>query len=252
MINPYFEGKGITLYHGDALVILQQLQSDSIDAVITDPPYGINFQSTRRPATERFDKIANDKRPFIWWLYDAYRITKLGGALACFHRWNVQEDFKRAIYLAGYDIRSQIIWDREHHGLGDVRRMFAPQHDSIWFATKGDFRFPNGRPKSVLRERRLSGSALTHPNEKPVGLLVQLCDSITRSGDLILDPFAGSGSTLAAAALRGRKAIGIELDERYCEHIAARIEQLQVELTQDARHAAEWEGPDGSSPVRVI
>lgn len=68
--------------HGDCLTVLRQMEAGSVDMVITDPPYGMDYQSNRprsKDPTARFEKIANDKSPFIWWLYDALRVLKEGG-----------------------------------------------------------------------------------------------------------------------------------------------------------------------------
>lgn len=217
---------------GDSLEEMRKIEDCTIDAVITDPPYGIDFQSARRTdASKRLKKIANDKQPFVWWLHDAYRVTKEGGSLICFCRWDVQEDFRRAIEWAGYTVKSQVVWDREHHGMGDLKGAFAPQHDVIWFATKGKFSFPNKRPKSVIRSKRLSAEKLTHPNEKPVDLMEQLIESVTGVGETVLDPFAGSGSTIVATKNKGRIGIGIEIDEEYVA--IARRRESEAEETKD-------------------
>ena len=73
-----------TLINDDALTVLRQMQDDSIDFIITDPPYGVDFQSGRVEKARRKDKIANDKSPFIWWLYDAYRVLTGGGGCPLF------------------------------------------------------------------------------------------------------------------------------------------------------------------------
>lgn len=215
-----------TIIHGDTLDVLRCFDDEQFDAVVTDPPYGIRY----RP--NRFDSIANDDAPYVWWLSDAYRLTRSGGALLCFCRWDVQEAFKAAIGWAGFTVRSQVIWDRDAHGIGDVHASFAPRHDVIWFATKGRFAFPNGRPPSVIKAMRLPGDALCHPNQKPVSLMRQLVRAVTRRGDVLLDPFAGSGSTLVAAAHEGRYAVGIELDAEYVEIAVerCRAEEMQTNL----------------------
>ena len=223
-MKPYYSHGGITIYHGDCREILPHLEP--VDLVLTDPPYGMAYQSARRTdKAQRKPKIANDERPFIWWLYDAFKFTKDRGSLLCFCDWKRQDIFKSAIETAGYDIKSHIIWDREHQGMGDLKGEFAPQHDVIWFGVKGRFEFPSERPKSVVRALRLSGEALTHPNEKPVSLLSQLIRVTTLKGQSVLDPFMGSGTTLQAAKDLGRKAIGIEIEERYCEIAAKRLRQ---------------------------
>jgi len=112
----------------------------SIGLIATDPPYGISYQSARRTDRSKWKpKIANDGQPYVWWLYDAYRLLEDGGGLLCFCRWDVQEAFRLAITWAGFSVRAQIIWDRVVHGMGDLTGTPGPQHDVIWFATKGRF-----------------------------------------------------------------------------------------------------------------
>ena len=105
------------ILHGDCLDVMRDLPAGSVDAVITDPPYGIDYQSAwRTDKADWLDKISNDEKPFIWWVYDAARILKVGGAMLVFCRWDVQEPFRMAMELAGLDIRSQVIWDRQVDG----------------------------------------------------------------------------------------------------------------------------------------
>ncbi len=203
---------------GDCRDLMRTLAPNSVDAVITDPPYGVNYQPD-----PKFKRIANDERPYVWWLPDAYRVLKDGGALLCFCPWRTSEPFRLAIEWAGFKIRSQIVWDREWHGQGDLTASFGPRHDLIWFATKGKFAFPNKRPVSVIRSKRISAGALVHPTEKPIDLMQQLVEAVTPTGGVVLDPFAGSGATLHAAREAGRHSIGIELDPDYVTLIEKRL-----------------------------
>lgn len=217
------------LREGDCLTIMRSMPDEYVEAIITDPPYGIDYQSARRTDKSKWHpKIDNDGKPFIWWLYDAYRVTKDGGVLICFCRWDTQEIFKQAIEIAGYEIKSQVIWDRDVHGMGDLKSSFAPRHDIIWFAVKGKFEFPDKRPSSVIKCQRLEGLTMIHPNEKPVDLMRCLIGFVTKKGDTILDPFAGSGSTLVAAIQDERKCVGIEINPKYCQIIRERISKPQM------------------------
>jgi site-specific DNA-methyltransferase (adenine-specific) len=222
------------IYNEDCLIGLKKLEAKSVDAIITDPPYGIDFQSARRIESERFDKIESDDKPFIWWLYDAYRVLKDTGCLICFCRWDVQDAFKQAIEWAGFKVKSQVIWDRQIHGLGDLNGQFAPRHDVIWFATKGDFAFKNGRPQSVISIQRVNAEKLIHPTEKPVSLLRHLVEKVSSEGNVILDPFVGGGSTMIACSQINRQYIGFEIDKGYYETALSRLKQktLQGVLTQ--------------------
>ena len=211
------------LIHGDSLTVLRQMEPESVDAIITDPPYGINYVS---PTGAR---IQNDTAPFIWFLYDAFRVLKPGssgrGTLVCFTRWDVQQVFIDAIRLAGFIVKSEVIWDKIQHGMGDLKSQFAPSHENIIFAVKGKFSFPGHRPKDLITHRKLPGSQMIHPTEKPVPLLADLITAVTKPGDLILDPFAGSGSTLVAAKKPGRRFTGIELDDVHYAKAQRRIEE---------------------------
>lgn len=224
--------------NADCLTVLRQMEAGSVDMVITDPPYGVDYQS-RRPKSKdpsaRFEKIANDKAPFIWWLYDAFRVLKEGGGALCFSRWDVQQVFMDAMSLAGFTVKSVLVWDRIGHGMGDLKGNFAPCYDTCIFATKGRYQLPGKRPKDVIRCQRVNGAELVHPNEKPITLMRELIEATTAPGALILDPFAGSGSTLAAAALTGRQYIGIEISAEY--HAIAQqraLEALKTRLLKGA------------------
>lgn len=220
-----------TIICSDCLPILKGLPDKSVDCVITDPPYGIDFQSARRTDRSQWKpKIANDERPFTEWLPDAYRVLKTGGRLICFCRWDVQDEFKLSIAQSGFEVKSQLVWDKVVHGMGDLQGEFAPQHEVMWYATKGRYVFLNKRPKTILRYQRVSPEALLHPNEKPVDLLKDLILSLSLSSDIVLDCFAGSGTTCVAAELLGRKWIGIELDPNYCDIARRRVKEAKEQF----------------------
>ena len=196
------------------------MPDESVNAIITDPPYGINYVS------QTGARINNDKAPFIWFLYDAFRVLKSGGTLLCFTRWDVEQTFIDAIELAGFRVKSEVIWDKVYHGMGDTKAAFAPAHENIVFAIKGKYSFPGGRPKDLVTFSKLGSAQMIHPTEKPVGLIANLITAVTKPDDLILDPFAGSGSTLVAAKKSGRRFIGVELDDEYYEKARRRIEEV--------------------------
>jgi site-specific DNA-methyltransferase (adenine-specific) len=212
------------IYNEDCLIGMRKIEDESIDMIITDPPYGISYQSAWRPDKEkRHAKIKNDSQPFIWFLHDGFRVLKDGGGILCFCRWDTQNAFMNAMQWAGFKVRSSIVWNREQHGSGDVRTTFAPMHENILFGAKGRFEFPdNKRPKDVISCMRLHGNK-THPNEKPVKLLEELISYTTREGDTVLDPFIGSGVLPEACIRTGRKYIGFEIDKGYFEAARERI-----------------------------
>ena len=153
------------------------------------------------------------------------------GGVLCFARWDVQQTFMDALRLAGLTVKSVIVWDKKAHGMGDLKGSFAPRYEVVIFATKGRFELPGKRPDDLIACAKVGNQNLTHPNEKPVELLEQLIEATTTPGALILDPFAGSGSTLVAAAKTGRQYIGIEIDEHYSQLAANRAAEHQKGAT---------------------
>lgn len=208
----------------DALAVLADLPNGCVDALITDPPYGMSFQSWWCKDGPRFDRIVGDDQPAVEFLPAAVKSMRQGGAAFVFCEWRRQEVFRFAMESAGLTVRSQCIWDREVHGMGDLGASFAPCHDVGWFATSGDgFGFHATRPQSVLRFQRVAANRLSHPAEKPIALMRHLVRCLAPRGGLILDPFGGSGTTAVAAVLEGRRAITCEIVPEHAETARKRL-----------------------------
>lgn len=204
------------LYNQDCIEGIQGLPDGTIDCCITDPPYGIGYQSAWRSDREQWKpKILNDESPFIDWIEPIYNKLKDGGRLICFYRWDVQDEFLEEIKRVGFQVKSQIVWDKVIHGMGDLSGEFAPQHELIIYATKGRYEFSSTRPKTIYRCPRINGADLIHPNEKPVALLAAIIRDITTPNEIIIDPFGGSFSTAIAATREGRRIISFELHPEY-------------------------------------
>lgn len=217
----------------DCLRGMQEIPDQSIDLIIADPPYGIDFQSSKRAKGERLAKIANDKRPYIWWLLEAHRVLKDTGALITFFRWDVQDAFLKALELADLKCNGVCVWNKGGFGMGDLKRQFASVHELFSFSPKAGFSFPGKRPSSVLSVPKVSNNNLVHPNQKPVELIAQLIETLTPSSSpnevTVLDPFMGSGTTAVAAIRTGRNFIGFELDEKYYAIAQERVAAEQEE-----------------------
>lgn len=202
--------------HGDCMDLMKELEDDSIDACITDPPYGIGYQSARRIDTSEWKpKIENDEEPYTEWIKPLYEKMAGGGRLICFYRWDVQDAFLDEIQSAGFMVKSQIVWDKGVHGMGDLTGEFAPQHELMLYATKGRYEFKGTRPKTIYRSQRIDPNKLVHPNQKPLPLLRAIIKDITEPGELILDPFGGSFTTYVAAIREKRRAISYEKSDVY-------------------------------------
>ncbi len=218
------------IHQGDCLELLKQIPDNSIDCIITDPPYGIDYQSARRTDKTLWKpKIANDKTPFVWFLKDAFRVLKENSCLICFTRYDTENAFRQAMKWAGFTPKAQIIWDKEIHGMGDLNGDFAPQHENLIFATKGKFKFPSTRPRTILRFQRVNAEKLIHPNEKPVKLLENLIQSLTTEEETVLDCFIGGGSLAVACKNTRRNFIGIELNPTYVEIANKRLNQTTLD-----------------------
>jgi site-specific DNA-methyltransferase (adenine-specific) len=237
-MRPYYEEAGVTIYHGDCREVATGLGDGSMDLIVTDPPYGVRWSSGLRMLA--FDDIANDDGcldvPHV--LDEMLRVLRNCRHAYIFGRFD----------WAGTRIRQavELIWDKGQIGPGDLSLPWGPQHEVITFGvyvqsdknTRDNYGRLSARLRrgSVLRVPRYNATAVDlHPTEKPVDLLRQLIESSSILGDVVFDPFAGVGSTLVAARMEGRTAIGIEIDERYCEIAAERLRQgvLPIELPSE-------------------
>lgn len=212
------------LIQGDCLEVMKTLPDESVDFIITDPPYGITYQSTwLTDKSAWFPKIKNDEAPFVDFIPESFRILKSGGGMISFYRWDVQEAFLSSFADAGFHAKAQLIWDKVIHGMGDPKGSFAPQHECALFLEKGAWKVPGKRPKSIYRVCRVDAEKMVHPTEKPIMLIEKMITDISHKGDTILDCFMGSGSTGIACVNTERDFIGIELDQNYFDIASGRI-----------------------------
>ena len=217
------------LYHMDCMEGMAQFPDKYFGAIITDPPYGIDFQSARRIKSFRKHKILNDKQPFTEWIRLAYNKMKDEAYLISFYRWDVQEEFLGAIKNAGFKVCGQIVWDKIIHGMGDLTGSIAPQHELAIFATKGKYIFPGKRPKSIYREMRVNADQMIHPNEKPKNLILRLLRDFGIYTP-ICEPFAGSGVMPLICENLKIDWIAFEIDKDYYEAASKRIEVYKAQL----------------------
>lgn len=214
------------LLRGDCLELLRDIPDKSIDLILTDPPYGIDYQSQRRKDKASWKpKIINDKKPFTGFIPELKRILKPTGAFFIFTRWDVQQKFITEINDADLHVKNVIIWDKVVHSMGDLKRAYGSRYESIIFGNEKEFRFNNGRPTDIITCKRVNPNKLIHPTEKPISLLETLISQTTKKNNMVLDLFMGSGSTGVACANTGREFIGIELDNKYFEIAERRINE---------------------------
>jgi len=212
-MTPYYSHKGITIYHGDCREILPHLPK--VDLVLTDPPYGIDYQSSWRIDWDRKEKIHGDDE-FPLWIFD---LLQPSVAMMVWCRWDILKKLPTP--------KSFIVWDKGCHSMGDLKHEFGRQWEACAFYPGESHSFIK-RPVDIIRTARINPERLIHPNEKPVSAIIPLIKC--HPSDTILDPFMGSGTTLVAAKQLGRKAIGIEIEEKYCEIAVNRLAQEVLPL----------------------
>ena len=222
-----------TLYQGDCLEILPTL--DKVDAVVTDPPYGIGDIVGAYGREGRV--IAGDSDLFLVAATSRIIRQKWQGIwVAMFYSPRVSLGFYAN--TAPLDVSDQIIWDKKAPGLG---RGVRYQHENICLFSSGPPQKPIKDCFSVIKSYRVGK---IHPHEKPVGLMRSIIRILP--GETILDPFMGSGTTGVACAKLGRKFIGIELEPKYFDIACQRIEKAydQPDLFVEPPKKAEQAGLD--------
>jgi site-specific DNA-methyltransferase (adenine-specific) len=215
-MTPYWQDDLVTLYHGDCREILPDL--DPVDLVLTDPPYGINYVSNH--TTGRGTRpITNDGVRLAIAMQRAVIPVLRTQHVLWFTRWDVWPDVWMELGPF-FPLRGLLVWDKGDPGMGDLSH-WGPSYELI--ASAGYGKTTGSRDQSVLRYPKVPTDRRVHPTEKPQRLLQYLIDKLNPA--TVLDPFAGGGSTLIAARAVGRRGIGVEIDERYCEASARRLAQ---------------------------
>lgn len=226
------------LKNGDARVLIDELEDKSAKLLLTGPPYGMGYKSNRRWASEASRVIAGDgsEEAFVL-LEDVLRMAlpKLAddAHVLVFCSWRGELHVRFILERAGLTVKGSLVWVKEEHSAGDVKGSFAPLHERIVHAVKGNPEVTPRKPDvfQVSRAKREM-----HPMEKPVELLKQLIECTTSEGDLVLDPFAGSGSTCIAALEMDRRFVGFEIDQEYYEKARERLlRTAQEKVARDVR-----------------
>lgn len=227
----------MTLHHGDCLQVMATLPDESVDTICMDPPYSsgtrreaaktLRAKSMLRSDREWFGTDSLTTNGFAWLMrelaVECRRVLKKGGHLLCFIDWRMLPPLSGAIESADLRPMGVVVWDKGRFGMG---AHFRNQHEMILHFAKGD---PGPAQRhdvaNVIRQAPVRDG--DHPTEKPVALLWQLLTTVTPPGGVVLDPFAGSGSTLVAAQQAGYSAIGIEREAEYVAIAEARLNGTQ-------------------------
>ncbi len=215
-MKPYYQDEFVTIYHGDCREILPSLEP--VDLVLTDPPYGIGYSSVRLnyPKATFSEPIKGDDSlecvewllsvlkgdAIIWGANNWPHLLPFPGVWLCWDKRVIEAADK----LFGWPF--ELAWQNRKTGKARIYRI---QHGGVI----------NADGPNTLR---------LHPTQKPIRLFIAVITDFTNKDQTILDPFMGSGTTLIAAKNLGRKAIGIEIEEKYCEIAAKRASNIKYEL----------------------
>jgi DNA modification methylase len=231
-VTPYYADELVTLYHGDCREVLPTLLRPIAHAVITDPPFFMPAQpyAGRESAWQR--SWADTSILGGWWDLIAGILTPMimpDGHFLVFCDDAAYSVFYPAMYTRWPNIGC-LVWDKGRPGMGSAWRNSV----ELIIAARGRAAHWSDGSKgsgtgNILKFAPVPSTARVHPVDKPVPLLAALIEPSTPEGGLVLDPFAGGGSTLLAARALGRRAIGVEADERYCEQAARRLSQGVLE-----------------------
>lgn len=213
----------IRLIYDDCLEVMKSIPNESIDLIVTDPPYLINYKSHWC-----YSKVItgdNDYDLIEKSIHEMYRVLKNNAAAYVFCSPKKIDYFMRCCYNAGFTIKNSIIWVKNNWTSGDLKGAYGQQYEIIILLNKGRRYFNGKRLSDVWFFDRVAFQHQYHPNEKPVKLLEQCILKHSSESDIILDPFMGSGSVGVACLNTNRRFIGIERDAKYYEMAIQRIKE---------------------------
>lgn len=211
------------LHQGNCLEILNSLPDNSIDMVLSDPPYGIDFVSNHR--IDKYKEIANDNEDMVVLLDKVLQLLDIkmkdNASLYLFSSWKVI-DVVLLLIKKYFRVKNLLVWNKNNWSMGDLNN-YAEKYEFIIYADKGNHKLVSDkRPLNVLDYNRTTNKF--HPTEKPTDLLEYLIKQSTIENELICDPFMGSGSTILAGKNTNRKYIGIEINEDYYNTACGRLQ----------------------------
>jgi site-specific DNA-methyltransferase (adenine-specific) len=210
-----------TIVHGDCIQVMRRMPANSVDLILTDPPYLVNYRD-REGRSIQNDANADWLKPAM---QEAYRVLKQDRVAIIFYGWTKVDAFFEAWRSAGFHPIGHLVFQKAY---SSKSRFLRYHHEQAYLLAKGRPPLPK-QPLTDVMNMPYSGNKL-HPTQKPVSILAPLIRSFSLPDELVFDPFAGSGSTCAAALLTGRKYLGIEMDDAYFQQSSARIERVKVRI----------------------
>lgn len=202
------------ILNGDCIQVMHQLPAGSIDFILTDPPYLVSYLD-RSDRSIQNDGNADWLKPAF---AEAYRVLKPNSFMVAFYSWTKVDRFMDAWRSAGFRVVGHLVFRKTY---ASKARFLRYQHEQAYLLAKGQPVLPE-HPIADVIDMPYSGNKL-HPTQKPVEALLPLIATFSQAGNLVLDPFCGSGSTLVAAQKLNRRYLGIELDTNHHATAARRL-----------------------------
>lgn len=218
-----------TVITGDCLDVLRGLPEKCVDAVVCDPPYGINTKSDGAGKLSPWADLCNSSYWYAEWIGLCRSLIAPNGCLWSFLNWRSMVTFQKASCDIRWAIESLLVWHKAWIGPGGQKGL-RPSYEMVALWPGEDFAIANRGLPDVQTFKWCGHKPTGHPAEKPVELCEWLITNSTEEGSLILDPFTGSGTTGVAAIKTGRSFIGIEIDDKYAEISRGRIAAAEKEL----------------------
>ena len=191
------------------------MPDESISLIVTDPPYGVRYHSNYYKDGNPFDTVSGDDRQSVpRVLREFSRILKPGGAAYVFTRWDVYPDW--IPHFVGMKIKNILVWVKNNHSAGDLKGDYGRKYELILYVVKGRHMLRGKRLTNILEFPRISHTKMFHPVQKPTALVETLIEKSSDEGDIIFDPFVGTGTTIEAAINQRRRYIACDVDPAMC------------------------------------
>ena len=225
------------IYNEDCIKGMKNIENNSVDLIVTDPPYLVKYKTGRRKdKSHKFTKeILNDDNDQLLkdYIKECHRIMKDDTAMYMFCSSNKVDFFKQELDQY-FTIKNMIIWVKNNHTAGDLQSAFGRKYEIVFLVNKGRSKFNGTRLTDVWEFKRVAGKGQLHQNQKPVEMIEQCIEKHSNENDVVFDGFMGSGTTAIACINTNRNYIGFELDEEYYETSIKRInnhvEDKQIDL----------------------
>lgn len=221
------------IYNMDCLDGMKLIHDESVDLIVTDPPYLMNYKTNRRKEKKHkfCNEIMNDGNEELIKKYieQCFRIMKKDTAIYIFCNSNKVDFFKKEIEKK-FKIKNIIIWVKNNHTAGDLKHQFSKKYEMLIMANKGNKKIIGKRITDVWEFDKVVGNKQKHQNQKPLELIEQCILKHSSENELIFDGFIGSGTTAIACINTNRNYIGFELDKEYFDIANKRIEEFLIKV----------------------